>query len=1457
MTDKLPEIDILVKTHKGQKNYHYSSNEVIIGRSKKTDLHIPVEGMSRKHFKIIFIGQALAIVDLGSANGTLLNNKPLTKDEPVPFLKGDIIEIPGVHISFLINYVFEEESEVLITEEMLTEDGEDEENYTTDTTDFDSLEVMPKEKLNKTLVRGLNNDHINTSSEIDESQSEHLDPSMEHHSGGDSKAMLLDVIDSLPDKEMAAQTEERIGFEIESKKENSNISLSFDELDNDSDIDINVEDVELTDDIEVSESNICFKQSVEMLSSIEAPNDSSIEAIEQIKIDLENIKEIELSKIREDLDILKNQELEKMNKITKDRELELKILSEEFDQSKKIELEKIKLIEGLKSNELVELQKEKEGLERLIEKEQVHFERLEKEKQDEIKKEKKNALLLIEEECLEYKYKLIDKSRFEAEREKRNILDQVENEEDKLLKKAKKVLNEAREEAEIIVLHAEKESRKNKDDSYEEILESQRHNHIELQNLRRDAEEDAKSYYSNLKDQAVDILKNAKAEAANIKDTAIVEIEYIKESAESVAEIAHTEADRIRKESNEQSRMAKVQSDKILKNAYATAMLIKNTSQESYDLAIDEDKSFFDELEDGYPRFEADHQNKVQNIFSLINKTSEEMDEVLKEKQQIYEEENRHLRESELKRIQIEAREGAIKIKAQAESEAEEIIRNAYLHSKKIEIEATTRIKEKELELKELSSLSSVEISEKSTELTEIILKEKELAKMIIELEESREMLQAQNAEEKKRFESFFNESIEKEKYLVQQSNELELEYTNWCNRLSKARTNFGIFETESHEIKDDLASQLRTLDTDKEKLLVVINPLRDEVIHLRKEKEDLYQENSHFFDNLKTRKFEYEKLKELNERLEQNIQENKITIDESKQVLVSQNENLADLDFQLKNISLELKSKRDENEREIEIILNDAKVEERNLRDELEVIKANKQAYAEAEIAQIKINALDECRTIVANGEDKKKNLIEEGHVETKRLKDETNLWIKEVQERIEIKNSEIEKIEEEGRLFLIERNKEAEEQFSEKMLLANNQISQQQIDSKSLIKKNEDDSNKKILIIGEKFQHKMKKREQLFKEEKSGFLAAIEKTKVEIIALANSNASLIITKSESKAQSILAEANARKEEIEKKKESVLSTIENESSLLRAKLNDQLSEHKEMAEREICQMKIKEFETIKHKRIEVEEQIESRKNKYVFDITENVGLQLQLKMGKIFGKKMTETDFLKLKDEVKGIVEASVFPNKDDSSKPKKILIGAGQLTDRVKKFYIRVSIGVLTPIVLLIINALFPQFFPSIKGLFISSITTDESASDIFLKKEINKKRNRPMYQPKYIEGFKANYTDNMIYTKSYAELVTSSAYIDKWTISLNTYLVDELGLNDNLIVNLISYENNLHRQLLEIKTKINPDFVDQGISRMREKENEYAPKIRSLFKTDESFMFFNNYKRTFFSNNIKKNK
>lgn len=76
-------------------------NEVIIGRSSKCHIRVPMEGMSREHVQISVENRNIFVTDLNSTNGVFIDGKKIGPEKKVRFQTGQTLSfgpVDGVEI---------------------------------------------------------------------------------------------------------------------------------------------------------------------------------------------------------------------------------------------------------------------------------------------------------------------------------------------------------------------------------------------------------------------------------------------------------------------------------------------------------------------------------------------------------------------------------------------------------------------------------------------------------------------------------------------------------------------------------------------------------------------------------------------------------------------------------------------------------------------------------------------------------------------------------------------------------------------------------------------------------------------------------------------------------------------------------------------------------------------------------------------------------------------------------------------------------------------------------------------------------------------------------------------------------------------------------------------------------------------------------------------------------------
>ena len=91
---------ILFKESGERKNFPLKAGKTIIGRKEDCDLRIPLAEISRKHAMLIVDAESVTIRDLGSSNGTYVNNQKISEQQINP---GDHIVVGPVVLTAQIN----------------------------------------------------------------------------------------------------------------------------------------------------------------------------------------------------------------------------------------------------------------------------------------------------------------------------------------------------------------------------------------------------------------------------------------------------------------------------------------------------------------------------------------------------------------------------------------------------------------------------------------------------------------------------------------------------------------------------------------------------------------------------------------------------------------------------------------------------------------------------------------------------------------------------------------------------------------------------------------------------------------------------------------------------------------------------------------------------------------------------------------------------------------------------------------------------------------------------------------------------------------------------------------------------------------------------------------------------------------------------------------------------------
>lgn len=76
-------------------------DEVVVGRDAGCDVSIPIDTVSRRHCRVRVRGEAVSVMDLGSTNGTAINDTTLAANLETALRSGDRVRVGSAILKFL------------------------------------------------------------------------------------------------------------------------------------------------------------------------------------------------------------------------------------------------------------------------------------------------------------------------------------------------------------------------------------------------------------------------------------------------------------------------------------------------------------------------------------------------------------------------------------------------------------------------------------------------------------------------------------------------------------------------------------------------------------------------------------------------------------------------------------------------------------------------------------------------------------------------------------------------------------------------------------------------------------------------------------------------------------------------------------------------------------------------------------------------------------------------------------------------------------------------------------------------------------------------------------------------------------------------------------------------------------------------------------------------------------
>nr|BFD58866.1 hypothetical protein CKG001_09730 [Bdellovibrio sp. CKG001] len=164
---------------------------------------------------------------------------------------------------------------------------------------------------------------------------------------------------------------------------------------------------------------------------------------------------------------------------------------------------------------------------------------------------------------------------------------------------------------------------------------------------------------------------------------------------------------------------------------------------------------------------------------------------------------------------------------------------------------------------------------------------------------------------------------------------------------------------------------------------------------------------------------------------------------------------------------------------------------------------------------------------------------------------------------------------------------------------------------------------------------------------------------------------------------------------------------------------------------------------------------------------------------------------------------------------------------------------------------------------GYFVSQIVVnkvirDQTPMQTMVSLEAKKRQDeleKRRFNPAQAEEIKDTYTDAVIYTRNYLDIYTDAQFQQKLYKAASAYLLKTWRVDEDKSIQVISASNALVKELAEKRAKIHPDFIKEGIEKMRELENQTLVRMKTTLGSEVRLESYRRFEKNFYMEEVKR--
>lgn len=127
------------------------------------------------------------------------------------------------------------------------------------------------------------------------------------------------------------------------------------------------------------------------------------------------------------------------------------------------------------------------------------------------------------------------------------------------------------------------------------------------------------------------------------------------------------------------------------------------------------------------------------------------------------------------------------------------------------------------------------------------------------------------------------------------------------------------------------------------------------------------------------------------------------------------------------------------------------------------------------------------------------------------------------------------------------------------------------------------------------------------------------------------------------------------------------------------------------------------------------------------------------------------------------------------------------------------------------------------------------------------------RRRFNPTQADDVKDTYTDSVIYTRNYAEVYLDQEFQQRLYKSSAQYLLKTWRIEEEKSLQVLSAANALVKELQDRKVKIHPDYIKEGIEKMRLFENQTVARMKDILGSEVRLESFRRFEKNFYREEV----